>query len=163
MAFLYETVLVFEDTWLEYLEDLGRYRMAIEDEEPDVTKIPNGDRRRGFHTTALSTALFLCVECGRIISGVVGWRSPLMPHAPQQLYYYARSLIYIRDSRYRTAKLLIRRRPLDDYIITWLYLPRLNRIWGLSSARSFSLAVKYPFQTRQNTPRALVGGVINSS
>jgi hypothetical protein len=32
MALLYETVPAFEDTWIECLGDLGRYRMAIEDE-----------------------------------------------------------------------------------------------------------------------------------
>ncbi|KAL8646480.1 MAG: hypothetical protein Q9226_006835 [Calogaya cf. arnoldii] len=31
MALLYETVTTFEDTWIECLGDLGRYRMAIED------------------------------------------------------------------------------------------------------------------------------------
>ena len=34
MALLYETVPTFEDTWIDCLGDLGRYRMAIEDDEP---------------------------------------------------------------------------------------------------------------------------------
>ncbi|KAG8525670.1 uncharacterized protein KY384_000430 [Bacidia gigantensis] len=34
MALLYETVPSFEDTWIECLGDLARYRMAIEEEEP---------------------------------------------------------------------------------------------------------------------------------
>ena len=33
MALLYETVPTFEDTWIECLGDLGRYRVAIEDDE----------------------------------------------------------------------------------------------------------------------------------
>ncbi|KAK3371626.1 hypothetical protein B0T24DRAFT_650510 [Lasiosphaeria ovina] len=33
IALLYETVPAFEDTWIECLGDLGRYRMAIEDED----------------------------------------------------------------------------------------------------------------------------------
>ena len=33
MALLYETVPTFEDTWVECLGDLARYRMAIEEEE----------------------------------------------------------------------------------------------------------------------------------
>src|SRR5262249_20057338 len=33
MALLYETVPTFEDTWIECLGDLGRYRMAIEDQD----------------------------------------------------------------------------------------------------------------------------------
>lgn len=32
MALLYETVPAFEETWIECLGDLGRYRMAIEDD-----------------------------------------------------------------------------------------------------------------------------------
>ncbi|KAI9761449.1 MAG: hypothetical protein M1840_001793 [Geoglossum simile] len=33
MALLFETVPTFEDTWIECLGDLGRYRMAIEDDD----------------------------------------------------------------------------------------------------------------------------------
>jgi len=33
MALLYETIPSFEDTWVECLGDLGRYRMAIGDED----------------------------------------------------------------------------------------------------------------------------------
>ena len=33
MALLYETVPTFEDTWIECLGDIGRYRMAIEDDD----------------------------------------------------------------------------------------------------------------------------------
>lgn len=39
MALLYETVPTFEDTWIECLGDLGRYRMAIEDEDIRDRKI----------------------------------------------------------------------------------------------------------------------------
>jgi hypothetical protein len=35
MALLYETVPAFQDTWIECLGDLGRYRMAIEDDVRD--------------------------------------------------------------------------------------------------------------------------------
>ena len=34
MALLFETVPSFEETWIECLGDLGRYRMAIEDDDP---------------------------------------------------------------------------------------------------------------------------------
>ena len=33
MALLYETVPAFEDTWIECLGDLGRFRVAIEDDD----------------------------------------------------------------------------------------------------------------------------------
>jgi hypothetical protein len=31
IALLYKTVPAFEDTWVKYLGDLGRYRIAIKD------------------------------------------------------------------------------------------------------------------------------------
>ena len=36
MSLIYETVPAFEDTWIMYLGHLGRYRMAIEDEDVRV-------------------------------------------------------------------------------------------------------------------------------
>lgn len=35
MALLYETVPTFQDTWIEYLRDLARYRMALDDDIRD--------------------------------------------------------------------------------------------------------------------------------
>lgn len=45
MALLYETVPVFEDTWIECLGDLGRYRMAIEDDVPKDREVWSGVAR----------------------------------------------------------------------------------------------------------------------
>ncbi|KAL9629167.1 MAG: hypothetical protein Q9164_006993, partial [Protoblastenia rupestris] len=42
MALLFETVSTFEDTWIECLGDLGRYRMAIEDDEPKDREVWSG-------------------------------------------------------------------------------------------------------------------------
>ena len=36
MTLLLETVSAFEDTWIECLGDLGRYRMAIEEDNREV-------------------------------------------------------------------------------------------------------------------------------
>jgi hypothetical protein len=33
MTLLFETVPAFEETWIECFGDLGRYRMAIEDDD----------------------------------------------------------------------------------------------------------------------------------
>jgi hypothetical protein len=33
MALLYETVPAFEDTWIECLSNLGRYQIAIQEED----------------------------------------------------------------------------------------------------------------------------------
>ena len=45
MALLYETVPSFENTWIEYLGDLGRYRMAIEDNDMQDREIWSGVSR----------------------------------------------------------------------------------------------------------------------
>ena len=45
MALLYETVPAFEDTWIECLGDLGRYRMAVEDCEPKDREVWSGVAR----------------------------------------------------------------------------------------------------------------------
>ncbi|KAL8948776.1 MAG: hypothetical protein Q9183_007657, partial [Haloplaca sp. 2 TL-2023] len=42
MALLYETVTTFEDTWIECLGDLARYRMAIEDSSAGDREIWGG-------------------------------------------------------------------------------------------------------------------------
>ena len=45
MALLYETVPSFEDTWIECLGDLGRYRMAIEDDDAGDREVWSGVAR----------------------------------------------------------------------------------------------------------------------
>ena len=45
MALLYETVPSFEDTWIECLGDLGRYRMAIEDDDVRDREVWSGVAR----------------------------------------------------------------------------------------------------------------------
>lgn len=45
MALLYETVSTFEDTWIECLGDLARYRMAVEDDDPRDREVWSGVAR----------------------------------------------------------------------------------------------------------------------
>ncbi len=45
VALLYETVPTFEDTWIECLGDLGRYRMAVEADDPLDREIWGGVAR----------------------------------------------------------------------------------------------------------------------
>ncbi len=45
MTLLYETVTTFEDTWIECLGDLARYRMAIEDDDIRDREVWNGVAR----------------------------------------------------------------------------------------------------------------------
>ena len=53
MALLYETVPAFENTWIECLGDLGRYRMAIEDD--DIRDRVFGPMSQGCGTRKLPT------------------------------------------------------------------------------------------------------------
>ena len=45
MTLLYETVPAFADTWIECLGDLGRYRMAVEDDDRRATETWSGGSR----------------------------------------------------------------------------------------------------------------------
>ncbi|KAK4243072.1 hypothetical protein C7999DRAFT_18519 [Corynascus novoguineensis] len=84
MALLYEIVPAFEETWIEFLGDLGRYRMAIE--EDDI-----GDR--GVWTTVsrgwYSQASDKNPEVGRLYHHLA---ILARPNTWQQLFYYLKSL-----------------------------------------------------------------------
>ncbi|KAH7120088.1 hypothetical protein B0J13DRAFT_649418 [Dactylonectria estremocensis] len=84
MALLYETVPAFEETWIECLGDLGRYRMAIEDDDIKDREVWTGVSRHWY-----SKASDKSPDTGRLYHhlAILAW-----PNALQQLYYYAKSL-----------------------------------------------------------------------
>ncbi|OSS48215.1 hypothetical protein B5807_07842 [Epicoccum nigrum] len=84
MALLYETVPAFEDTWIECLGDLGRYRMAVEDDDiRDQEAWANVSR--SWYTTASDRN----PRVGRLYHHLaILARS----NALHMLYYYGRSL-----------------------------------------------------------------------
>ncbi|PSR90756.1 hypothetical protein BD289DRAFT_430456 [Coniella lustricola] len=84
MALLYETVPAFEDTWVECLGDLGRYRMAIEDEDIRDREIWTGVSRY-WYTKASDKA----PTTGRLYHHLA---ILARPNALQQLFYYTKSL-----------------------------------------------------------------------
>lgn len=84
MALLYETVEAFRDTWVECLGDLGRYRMAIEDDDIRDREIWTGVARF-WYTKASNTS----PDTGRLYHHLA---ILARPNALQQLYYYAKSL-----------------------------------------------------------------------
>ena len=88
MALLYETVPAFEDTWIECLGDLGRYRMAIEDEDVRDRETWAGVAR-SWYSKAADKNPFV----GRLYHHLA---ILARPNALQQLYYYARSLTCVR-------------------------------------------------------------------
>jgi hypothetical protein len=84
MALLCETVPAFEDTWIECLGDLGRYRMAIEDEEPRDREIWTNVSKY-WYTKAADKA----PTTGRLYHHLA---ILARPQAIQQLFYYTKSL-----------------------------------------------------------------------
>lgn len=88
MALLYETVPAFEDTWIECLGDLGRYRMAIEDEDIRDRETWAGVARSWYNKAADKNP-----TVGRLYHHLA---ILARPNALQQLYYFARSLTCVR-------------------------------------------------------------------
>jgi hypothetical protein len=84
MALLYETVPAFEDTWIECLGDLGRYRMAIEDDDIRDREVWTSVARHWY-----SKAADKAPTTGRLYHHLA---ILARPNAIQQLFYYAKSL-----------------------------------------------------------------------
>lgn len=84
MALLYETVPSFEETWIECLGDLARYRMAIEEEDPRDREIWTGVARRWYLKAVNKNA-----DVGRLYHhlAILARSHPL-----QQVSLYCRSL-----------------------------------------------------------------------
>ncbi|KAF4486122.1 EST/SMG-like protein 1 [Colletotrichum fructicola Nara gc5] len=84
MALLYETVPTFEDTWIECLGDLGRYRMAIEDDDLKDREVWTSVSRHWY-----SKASDKAPTTGRLYHHLA---ILARPNALQQLFYYSKSL-----------------------------------------------------------------------
>ncbi|KAI3532055.1 hypothetical protein CABS02_13965 [Colletotrichum abscissum] len=84
MALLYETVPTFEDTWVECLGDLGRYRMAIEDDDLKDREVWTSVSRHWY-----SKASDKAPQTGRLYHHLA---ILARPNALQQLFYYTKSL-----------------------------------------------------------------------
>ncbi|PMD21990.1 hypothetical protein NA56DRAFT_658472 [Hyaloscypha hepaticicola] len=87
MALLYETVPAFEDTWIECLGDLGRYRMAIEDDDIRDREVWTGVARHWY-----SKASDKAPTTGRLYHHLA---ILARPNSLQQLFYYAKSLCVV--------------------------------------------------------------------
>ncbi|EDU43821.1 conserved hypothetical protein [Pyrenophora tritici-repentis Pt-1C-BFP] len=87
-ALLYETVPAFEDTWIECLGDLGRYRMAIEDEDVRDRETWAGVARSWYIKAADKNP-----TVGRLYHHLA---ILARPHPLLQMYYYSRSLASVK-------------------------------------------------------------------
>ncbi|KAB5514953.1 hypothetical protein GE09DRAFT_1161685 [Coniochaeta sp. 2T2.1] len=84
MAQLYQTVPAFEDTWIECLGDLGRYRMAIEDDDARHREIWTAVSRHWY-----SKASDKSPTTGRLYHHLA---ILVRPNGFQQLFYYTKSM-----------------------------------------------------------------------
>jgi hypothetical protein len=87
MALLYETVPAFEDTWIECLGDLARYRMAIEEDDARDREVWTGVARQWY-----SKASDKSPTTGRLYHHLA---ILARPNALQQLFYYSKSLCVV--------------------------------------------------------------------
>ncbi|KAI1319123.1 hypothetical protein F5Y16DRAFT_414328 [Xylariaceae sp. FL0255] len=92
MALLYETVPAFEDTWIECLGDLGRYRMAIEDEDVRDREVWTSVSRQWY-----SKASDKASTTGRLYHHLA---ILARPNVFQQLFFYTKSLSIGRLGRH---------------------------------------------------------------
>ncbi|KAA8622014.1 EST1-DNA-bind domain-containing protein [Pyrenophora tritici-repentis] len=88
VALLYETVPAFEDTWIECLGDLGRFRMAIEDEDVCDRETWAGVARSWYIKAADKNP-----TVGRLYYHLA---ILARPHVLLQMYYYSRSLASVK-------------------------------------------------------------------
>lgn len=90
MALLYETVSTFEDTWIECLGDLGRYRMAIEDDDQSGRDVWSGVSRFWYTKAADETPMV----------GLLYHHLAILarPYTLRQLSYYTRCLTLLSPS-----------------------------------------------------------------
>lgn len=152
MALLYETVSTFEDTWIECLGDLGRYRMAIEDDNIRDREIWSNVARFWYCKAADKSP-----EVGRLYHHLA---ILARPYTLLQLSHYTRSLTCVI--------------PFDNArgSIMTLFTPILN---GKESAyhRSSSLETIFikahgllfsarPFEEFDATVRQITDGVLDS-
>ena len=84
MALLYETVPAFEDTWIECLGDLGRYRMAIEDDDVRDREVWTNVARSWYSKAADKRP-----TVGRLYHHIA---ILARPNVLQQLFFYSKSL-----------------------------------------------------------------------
>jgi hypothetical protein len=84
MALLYETVPAFENTWIECLGDLARYRMAIEDNDQRDREVWQNVARSWYSKAADKTPYV-----GRLYHHLA---ILARPNLLQQLFFYCKSL-----------------------------------------------------------------------
>jgi len=121
MALLYETVPSFEDTWIECLGDLGRYRMAIEDDDPRER-----DNWAGISQYWYRMAADRAPGVGRLYHHLaILARSEQF----QQIYYYCRSFTCIQLFPSARESVLAVFEPIFNRSNTSAPIPRIDTLY----------------------------------
>jgi hypothetical protein len=117
MALLKESVPAFEDTWIECLGDLTRYRMAIEDEDLRDREVWSGVARYWYHKAADKSP-----KIGRIQHHLTVLARP---NALQHLLYYTRALTYVQPFLNARESILTLFNPIleDLEAVIYRYMP----------------------------------------
>jgi hypothetical protein len=84
MTLLYETVPAFEETWIECLGDLGRYRMAIDDDDIRDREVWTQVARQWYLKASGQSP-----KTGRLYHHLA---ILARPNAQQQLFFYYKAL-----------------------------------------------------------------------
>ncbi|PVH67673.1 hypothetical protein DL98DRAFT_523196 [Cadophora sp. DSE1049] len=120
-ALLYETVPIFSDIWMEYLGDLSRYRIAIEDDDIQEQEVWTEVARHWY-----SKCSRRAVTTGRLYHHLA---IMARPNLLQQLFYYAKSLCV--PIPFESAR---------ESILT-LFAPILNESQALSRTLPFEIVL----------------------
>ncbi|WAO97402.1 EST1-DNA-bind domain-containing protein [Fusarium falciforme] len=147
VALLYEIVPAFEDTWIECLGDLGRYRMAIEDDCIRDRETWTGVSRHWY-----SKASDKSPTTGRLYHHLA---ILARPNALQQLFYYTKSLCV------RESIMTLSDPAMSGFVkVGWMLFSARR---GRGDARHFHLAFSvllFPTRTDPDMPRAVMSELL---
>src|SRR5277367_4240705 len=99
MALLMESVPSFEETWIECLGDLARYRMAIEEADLRDREVWSGVARMWYNKAADKSP-----NVGRIQHHLAVLARP---NIVQQLFYYSKALVSVIPFHYARESIML--------------------------------------------------------
>jgi len=153
MALLYETVPSFEDTWIECLGDLGRYRMAIEDDDPRER-----DNWAGISQYWYRLAADRAPGVGRLYHHLA-----ILARAEQfqQVYYYCRSFTCVQLFPSARESVLAVFEPIFSRRNTSAPIPRIDTFYTKMHGMIFLRRQLDDFKAETNNFLALLDNYIH--
>ncbi|CCX31086.1 Similar to Telomerase-binding protein EST1A; acc. no. Q5RAK6 [Pyronema omphalodes CBS 100304] len=121
MTLVYETIPAFEDTWIECLGDLGRYRMAIEDDDVRDREIWKNCARFWYTKAADKTP-----NVGRLYHHLA---ILALPNIVKQLFLYCKSLAVVSPFHSSRVSILTVFHPLFNHTVLESNKPTMDSIF----------------------------------